>query len=129
MAKHTLTIVYASPGDTTSVQMEQEHDYNLQSDVPVAGAAVDAEVDVGIIVAQAKSILLLADQNMTLKTNSSGAPTETVTLAANKPRVWQTGGPFAAIFASNVTKLFVTNTSSPQTAGTLKVRVLQDPTP
>jgi hypothetical protein len=45
-----------------------------------------------------------------VKTNSSGSPQETFTLAANKPQYWQTGMGTTPI-AGDVTKVFITNAS------------------
>lgn len=57
-----------------------------------------------------KSFYISSTQDVTVKTNSSGAPQETFTLLANKPQYWQTGMGTAPI-AGDVTTTFVTNAS------------------
>lgn len=73
-----------------------------------------------------KSIYILSDQNLTLKTNSSGSPQETIALLADKPWVWSAGDSyFANPFAGDVTALYVTNAAA---AAVLKIRAIVDPT-
>jgi hypothetical protein len=59
---------------------------------------------------------------MTVKTNSSGSPQETITLKANRPKIWQEGD--TAMFAGDVSKLFITH-AAPGTA-TLEIIVGSD---
>jgi hypothetical protein len=61
----------------------------------------------------------------TVKTNSSGSPDNTITLAAGVPVAWDTNSPYANPFTANVTKFYITNAS----AGTFSCKVLYDPTP
>jgi hypothetical protein len=73
-----------------------------------------------------RSVYLLASVAMTIKTNSSGSPQETLVLAAGQPVIWQYGSGATCPFAvtANITKFYVTNT----TAGTLDARILYSET-
>lgn len=90
-----------------------------QTDLLVAFAFTNAKL---------KAIIITADVNMTIKTNSSGSPQETLTILAGVPFMWSLTassiGAAASPFAGNVTALYVTNT----TAGTLRIRSSVDPT-
>jgi len=67
-------------------------------------------------------LYMVSDTAMTVKTNSSGSPQETITLTANTPYMWFTGSGITNPLVSNVTALYVTSVL----AGTLEVRVLQN---
>lgn len=56
-----------------------------------------------------QSLLIYCDQSITLKTNSSGAPQDTLNVLANVPYVWtvNTASIFACPFSNNVTAIFV----------------------
>jgi hypothetical protein len=71
---------------------------------------------------QLKSIYLLATARMTIKTNSSGSPTNTIELYANEPIIWTSNGGAAQPFSNSVdvTKFYVTSTPG----GTLECRIL-----
>lgn len=80
-------------------------------------------------VSQVKTIVLLATQDMTLKTNSSTVPADTLVLKANSPYVWSTDSLNTLLLTVDVTALYVTNNSTPATAGTLTISGSYDPTP
>ena len=68
-----------------------------------------------------QSIILLSSQDMTIKTNSSGAPANTIALKAGVPLVWSiTPGNFANPSTVNVTAFYVTCVN----AATLKAKIL-----
>jgi hypothetical protein len=74
-----------------------------------------------------KSLYILAGQNMTLKTNSSGSPQDTISLTAGVPLVWVTGGAISNPFAGTITKFYLTAISTVNT-GLFQMRLLQDAT-
>jgi hypothetical protein len=60
-------------------------------------------------VANTQAILLLSTSNMTIKTNSSGSPANTINLIANVPLIWDaSAGYFPNPFTSNVTSFYIT---------------------
>ena len=77
---------------------------------------------------QLKSVYLKSDKALTLKTNSTGAPQDTISLVADSPIVWNDDMPAAACpFAGDVTALYVTEGAGVD--ANLVVKLLQDPTP
>lgn len=64
--------------------------------------------------------------DMTVKTNSSGAPDDTLSLVDGEPIAWSAGAPGspAIPLSADITALYVTNSGT----GTLKVRAGVDPT-
>ena len=77
-------------------------------------------------VSQVKAFWIQSDQNCTIETNSSGAPTNTLSLLANKPYVWYEGAYDAFKLTADVTQLFVTVPGA--TSANIKIRALYDPT-
>ena len=61
-----------------------------------------------------------ATQNITLKTNSSSAPQETLTITAGIPAVWSVNDGFVNPFAGNVTTAYVTNATATDTAVSIR---------
>jgi hypothetical protein len=70
------------------------------------------------------AIFILSDQDMTLKTNSSGAPDDTIALVANVPYVWTTDSYDAIQITADITALYMTNASG--SAATLRIESLVD---
>lgn len=93
--------------------------------VPIAANQTNKEITIGFSSANLKAIILLADVDMTVKTNSTGSPDDTLSLKAGEPLVWDNHSGFAFPFAATVTKVYVTNT----TAGTFSAFVFLDSTP
>ena len=95
----------------------------------IADGVTDGAVNFNADQSQLKSVLLVASVAMTLKTNSSGSPQETIALAAGVPKIWSLAQDLIGTcpFSGDVTALFVTNASGG--AGTLTVKTAHDPTP
>jgi hypothetical protein len=96
-------------------------------DESIPAASTDLAVAFAFAVAKLKAIFIQADRDMTIKTNSSGSPQETIALKAGQPFMWSlSDGYFAVPFAGNVTSLFVTLAAG--TASVLQIRTVVDPT-
>jgi hypothetical protein len=69
-----------------------------------------------------QSVILVSDQDMTVKTNSSGSPDDTISLKANNPLVWSASAAYYTnpFSHADVTKFYLTNA----TAARLKGRFL-----
>ena len=82
--------------------------------VTVASSQTNYEIQWAFTLANAKAYAICADQDCTVKTNSTGAPDETLSLKANQALVWRENDPATMAFLStNLTKIYVTTT--PQT--------------
>jgi hypothetical protein len=102
----------------------------INIDESIAGPATNAQVALTLDVSQVRSLFISADGALTLKTNSSGSPTNTIALAAGVPFIWASGDAAlrdtSGTAMEDVTTLYVTNAGS--TAVVLQLRALHDPT-
>lgn len=127
--QHTINLTYQAGASTYSVQdtIESDGEVNYDSVPDIPDATTNKEVDVAFALAKLKAIYLYASQDVTVKTNSTGSPDDTISLVAEKPLVWYTGGSFANPFTADVTKLYITNASGSD--ATVRLRALVDVTP
>ena len=121
---HVLTIQINNNGTVVGSSQTITGGAEANLDEPIPQDSTDLEILYSLDVSQIKSIVILADQAMTLKTNSSSVPDETLSLLANDPYEWHTGSLHTNLLATDITSLFMTNT----TAGTLKIESTIDPT-
>lgn len=124
---HTLTLSWARNGESIAQTVTPTADGEANRNVTITNGAVNTEVDIVIDVSAVSSLYILTDQALTLKTNSTGAPDDTITLAANKPLIWYSGCGWTNPLTVDVTKFYFSNASGSD--ATVKVRVLQDTTP
>lgn len=125
------SVVQTVSGIGTVVQASQPLTAGASQDVtePIPDASVDLPVVYALDSVGGNLVMLaiLTTVAMTIKTNSSGAPVDTVVTVANV-MVLYTGAPTVNPFGSgDVTSLFVSNASG--SSGTLNIRSLSDPTP
>ena len=83
-------------------------------------------IDAAFAVARVKSLFILASAALSLKTNDSGTPDQTMTLAAGRPVVWKSTDQGACPIEDDITALFLVNASA--TACTCQIYVLWDST-
>lgn len=124
---HVLTLSWARNGETIAQTVTLGADGEANRNVTVAGSATNMEVDIGLDVSALQEVYVLSDQDLTLKTNSTGSPDDTLTLTANKPLIWYVGCGWANPLTADVTKFYFTNAGT--TPANVKVRTLQDTTP
>lgn len=120
---HKISIAYqdgasAVTSELVSVVDEAEVAYE---DTVVAGAS-DVEADISFPFAGVKACCLVSDKDVTVKTNSSSTPGDTITLTANKPLIWYDGARGVNPFTADVTKLFFSNAGG--SIANVKVHVL-----
>lgn len=125
---HTLGVTYKTDAGTItsttdSYQADCEHDI----DDSVPASTTNKEFDIAITKANIKSMVLYSDQSVTLKTNSTTSPTDTITMAAKKQVVWNTDSLNSCPFTSDITKIFVTNSTA--AAAKLAIRFLLNQAP
>lgn len=100
-------------GTTIGGDSEQEITTDLESaaTVTVAADETNFEIDLTVTLANAKAIGLVADQDCTVKTNSSSTPDDTITLKADQALVWCENDPADTKFLTeDLTKIYVTTT-------------------
>jgi len=130
MPSHGVQIIYTPP---SGVPFQSNKSYTADGDTEVdtgaggiAGNASDAVISIAIDVSQVKSIGILSDQALVLKTNSHGSPADTLTLVANRPYEWDTDSYNTLKFGTDVTSIHVDNPSP--TAARLQISVCYDST-
>ena len=103
-------------------------DGHIKLDPTIPASATNFAVTLAFIRAEVNSIWISAPGNLTLKTNNSGAPIDTINLLANIPKKWNLDQPIGEMmFTADVTALFVTNPAAVPVE--LKIRILHDITP
>ena len=115
-------------GDNTAVSAIENvvADQEVNLDIPVPANSTNLHAVVGIDVSQLKSLYLLSDIDLTIETNDSGTPDDTLTLEAGIALLWSAASGLANPLTADVTDLYLTGGA---TAGTLQLRSLSDPTP
>lgn len=92
----------------------------------IADSSTDAEVAFTLDVSQCKSFFMVSDRTVTVETNDGSTPPDTIVLTAGEPYYWCDGMQSAFKLATDVTALFVTNSSGGD--ATLVIEALYDPT-
>lgn len=100
----------------------------IEFDETVAIAGTDILVNIAFPVANVKSFYIVSDKDLTLETNNSAAPINTIALKANVPYHWVAADSYDTFkLTADVTKFYFTNASG--ALATVRCRVIYDPTP
>jgi len=91
-------------------------------DFQVAASTSNQPFNLAFTKVDLQSIFILSDQTVTIKTNSSSTPQDTLTITGNDPYQWDINCGIANPFAGNVTSGFTSNAGD--TAANVSVRVL-----
>jgi len=125
---HTTGITYKSDAGTiTSTTEVFTGDGEADYDGIIPAGAVNLEIDVPVTVANIRSMVLFAATLMTVKTNSTSAPDDTLNINAGTQIVWNTNHSEPCPLTVNVVKFYVSNPGS--VAGAFKFRALVNLTP
>lgn len=119
---HTLTDkVSSSSGGSLSAQATEVGTSEYSVDQTFPAGSSNASLTGAFNYADIQSIYMLADQNLTLETNSGSSPSNTFSLIAGRPLVWsKSAGYFSNPLTANVTALFVTCTPATR----LQIKIL-----
>jgi hypothetical protein len=109
---HSVGVLYKNDSGTiTSTTHTYTDDSEIGLDGVVAAGATNKEFDVAFTLTKVISLVLFSDQALTLKTNSTSSPQDTIAIAAGKEIIFtfdgQAGG--ADPFAGNITKFYFSN--------------------
>lgn len=123
---HVITRGYRDSSGKT-IQSTETNTGNAESnfDQQVAGSTTNGEYTFLITQADLVSCCIFSDQAVTIKTNSSGSPQDTIALEAGQNIVWDLAfdGGGKIPFAGNVTSIFITNAGS--TPANVSIRCLE----
>ena len=125
----THNITWSWQSGTTSFEHTEAVSAGLERnlDESIPDSSTDLAVTFALDQSAMKSFYLVSDQVVTIKTNNSSTPDDTLVLVASTPVVWTANCQMTNPITVDVAQLYVTNASG--TAATLKIRALEDPTP
>ena len=127
MPSHNILRQWQSGNQSVSQEETVTADSETNLDLAVDDGETALEANIAIDVSALASLYMAADQDITIKTNSSGSPDDTISLKANKPLVWTPNCGFSNPLSEDVLSIFCANSSG--TNATLQIRLLQDATP
>lgn len=127
MPSHKILRQWQSGNQSVSQEETVTADSETNLDLAVDDGETALEANIAIDVSALASLYMAADQDITIKTNSSGSPDDTISLKANKPLVWTPNCGFSNPLSEDVLSIFCANSSG--TNATLQIRLLQDATP
>jgi hypothetical protein len=129
MKTHTMTYGFSNGGGTTdTVTVSKSAGAENNIDENIAQSQTNKLVAFAVDVSQLKSLWIKSSAAMTIKTNSSSAPDNTLTLAADVPVKWQEGDAHACPLTVDVTALYITTGAIGADGADLEINALVDPT-
>lgn len=96
-------------------------------DEAIPDESTDLELVFTLDVSEIESIIIICDQDLTLKTNNATTPVDTLDLLAGLPYIWTVDSYFENKLTTDITALFVTNASGK--VANLHLEEVHDPTP
>jgi len=129
MAAPSLSFTNTATGQGRNLSKTNAHtaSQSISIEETVADSTTDFQVNVAIDVSTIKAIIINSTQNVTLETNSGGAPAETIALLANVPLMWDENSYYANLLGTDIVALFFTNASGG--VATVNIECVYDATP
>ena len=127
---HTLTRAYRdTSGNSITFAENVVNNTENNFEDSFADSTTNGEIDWVQVRSKLKSLCFSCDRAVTLKTNSTSAPDDTITLVAGQAIVWSLASDLLARcpISADVTKIYITNASG--ASCTFKIRALADTTP
>jgi len=117
---HNLTLAFTRNGETLSSPVTLMVTGEAGADVAVTAGATAFAVAIAFTVANVQDIYISSDQNITIHTNNSTTPIDTVPVTAGNPILWYSGSGQNCPFAHDVTHMYIANAAS--VAANVKIR-------
>lgn len=118
--QHTQSYYAASQTVTDTDTFEAETEVNIAATIDAS--TTNKLIDIALDVSEIQSIVISSDVTLTVKTNSSGSPDDTLTITGGKPYIWTVNSYDTCLLTTDVTKIYVTNGTSGDAA--LKISAL-----
>ncbi|HEY1188101.1 MAG TPA: hypothetical protein VGE74_10615 [Gemmata sp.] len=109
---HTLSFAQTGGSTPLGVTVTLTGQNGTESNPDVPGSTTNQEEVIAFPYATLLEVFISSDVTLTLKTNSSSVPDDTITITAGKPLVWYAGCGLANPFTADVTKIYLTNATS-----------------
>lgn len=124
----TLNIAFSIGGLGTSLSKNKTitDEGDLCLEVEIANGQTNKLIAAVLDVSQVKGLVLMATKEMTLKTNDTGLPGNTIVLQPNIPRVFTGEAGEVSPLTVDVTAFYVTNASGED--GTFHAKAIYDAT-
>jgi hypothetical protein len=113
-------VTYSAQASKTSTQL-------VETTEAIATASTNSEVNIAIDVSEVVSFVIVSTAACTVKINDGTTPDYTYTLVANVPQFWHDGMGTAFTLTTDVTAVYITNTSG--TTANVTISAYQDATP
>jgi hypothetical protein len=118
----TYTVTTNNTQGTVSGSLQEVGSSEIVLDQSIPANSTNVLYTIALTAANLQSYIMLSDSDLTILTNSTTAPGNTIHLKAGKPLVWDLGnGYYPNPFTVNVTAFYFTNSTS---ATSLKARFL-----
>ena len=103
--------ISGTDGTRISGSSQEVGNTSILIDTTLPAASSNVSVSIAWTVANTQALFLLASQNCTILTNSTGSPANTINLVAGIPLIWRaSAGYYANPFTTNVTVFYVSCT-------------------
>ena len=118
----TITVTYSGNGKSVSTKTGT---YTGSKDAGVAAViaagGTNVEVDITFPHGTIQALILASDQDVTVKTNSSSSPTDTLAVKKTAGVIWGTDFVADCPITADVTKLYITNAGTTDAKFDLRV--------
>lgn len=127
MIEHDIVITWKGGGAQISKTLTAQSEGEDNRDITVNNAVSNLLVDMELDISQLKSFFIVSNKDVTLKTNDSGTPQDTIALKADKPLIYAPNIGMTNPFGGDVTSMYLSNASG--ATATVQIRALFDATP
>lgn len=125
---HTLVTSYQSGGVVlATANFSYTNQLEIKLDDTIADSVTDQDAVVAIDVSEVQLFYMMSTQDLTVETNDSGSPDDTIALKANKPYIWWADHYDSFLLTVDVTVLYLTNASG--SSAEFALRCLVDASP
>jgi hypothetical protein len=112
-ATHTQVISYSTQdGEIVNTTFTYVGNSESGLNATIAGLTTNEHHVLAVVQAQIRSMVFYSNEAITILTNSSGSPQDTITLGAGKQLIWDVDTQALCPFSADVTSLYITNTNS-----------------
>ena len=130
MAKqHDITMAWAEGARGGTYVESYTGDASDSRAITVPENTTDMLVNVAIDFSQTKSLIFACDFDITIETNDSAAPDDTINLKANSPLMWNADAQFSNPIGTDVTKIYLTPGAIGSVDATFIMEHIHDATP
>lgn len=129
MQSHTVATTLNRSGEVFSSSKTYEADAEIVLDATVAASTTHEQYAISFDKDRLISVVITSDKDVTIKTNNSSTPGNTIEVTAGSAIVFNEDSPSGQnpFGAADVTTLFITNANT--SLATVKLRILWNPIP